>query len=647
MAFLTLGNQLGLWAFAAVAVLLLIYLFRPKPYEKPIPSLMFFLKDKKTSMQRAFLRTLLRNLLFLLQLLAILALAFAVSQPVFELNMPAKAKQTVLVIDNSASMQTKLGTGTRFTKAIESAQNNLEGKISIVLAESTPLVLMDKGSREEASKALASIKPKESSTNIGDAMLLGAQLLGDTKGRIVVISDFISTTGTDPVVAKQTIAAKKIPLKFINLGGDAQNIGITDVKLDKEQTRVYIKNFNDRTADITVKYENNKKTIETISRTLLANSVEVFNFKTAQGISDIMIDGADDLSSDNVVFTNVPDIRKANILLISSTPYVIDPLNSKRFIPQKDPSVTTCSDLNTRMNELTKQKKLKETSSLVQILAALSDLNKINCDYRFPPILPNYNELQKYDIVIFHNFENEFTPVNERDIERAADNGTSLIVTAQDNGVQNQALLNLMPVSIFEQINMNSSLSKSVELPYLKDVEFSDTERHFRAEAKENAITVALDSKDSSVMIAQQSHGMGTVVYYGILDQYSNFKKTPSYPVFWNRLIGYLTETSNLDDYNFAVDRIITVKNPQTGEYEKVLLDEVGIKDVENKQIAVNLINEKESDVSKKVDLGKDIELESYEGEGKEKVEAEYYLILAGLLFLCLEFLYLKWRGDI
>jgi len=180
MAFLTLGNQLGLWAFAAVAVLLLIYLFRPKPYEKPIPSLMFFLKDKKTSMQRAFLRTLLRNLLFLLQLLAILALAFAVSQPVFELNMPAKAKQTVLVIDNSASMQTKLGTGTRFTKAIESAQNNLEGKISIVLAESTPLVLMDKGSREEASKALASIKPKESSTNIGDAMLLGAQLLGDT-----------------------------------------------------------------------------------------------------------------------------------------------------------------------------------------------------------------------------------------------------------------------------------------------------------------------------------------------------------------------------------------------------------------------------------------------------------------------------------
>ena len=647
MAFLTLGNQLGLWAFAAVAVLLLIYLFRPKPYEKPIPSLMFFLRDKKTSMQRAFLRTLLRNLLFLLQLLTILLLAFAVSQPAFELNIPAKAKQTVLVIDNSASMQTKLGAGTRFSKAIETAQNNLEGKISIVLAESTPLVLMDKGSREEASKALASIKPKESSTNIGDAMLLGAQLLGDTKGRIVVISDFISTTGTDPVVAKQTIAAKKIPLKLINLGGDAQNIGITDMKLDKEQTRVYVKNFNDRPAGINVKYDNNKKTLEKINRTLLPNSVEVFNFKTLQGVSEIMIDGTDDLSSDNIVFTNVPDIRKANILLISSMPYVLDPLNSKRFVPQKDPSVTSCSDLNTRINELNKQKRLKETSSLVMILAALSDLNKINCDYRFPPILPNYNELKKYDIIIFHNFENELTPVNERDIERVVNNGTSLIVTAQDGSMENQALLNLLPVNIFEKVNSNSSLIKSVELPYLKDVEFSDTERHFKAAAKENAIIVAQDSKDSSVIIAQHSHGLGTVVYYGILDQYSNFKRSPSYPVFWNRLIGYLTETSNLDDYNFAVDRIITVKNTQTGEYEKVLLDEVGVKDLENKKIAVNLINEKESDVAKKIDIGKDIELESYEGAGKEKVEGEYYLILGGLLFLCLEFLYLKWRGDI
>jgi len=646
MAFLTLGNQLGLWAFAALIPFILLYLFRPKPFEKPIPSLMFFLRDRKISTQRAFLKALLRNLLFLIQLLAILVLAFAVSQPVFELNMPAKSKQTVLVIDNSASMQTKLGTGTRFTKAIETAQNNLQGKISIVLAESTPLVVMDKGSATEASKVLASLTPKESSTNIGDAMLLGAQLLGDTKGRIIVISDFISTAGTDPVVAKQTIAAKKIPLKLINLGGDAQNIGIVTMKLNKEQTKVYVKNFNDRTAEITLKYENNQKTLEKTARTMLPNSVEVFNFNTTQGVSEIMIDGEDDLISDNHVFTNVPDIRKANVLLISSMPYVTDPLNAKRFIPQKDPSVTSCSDLNARMNELNKQKRLKEYSSLVQVLAALTDLNKINCDYRFPPILPNYNELKKYDIIIFHNFENELTPVYERDIERVISNGTSLIVTAQD-GIQNQALLNMLPVNIFEQINSNSSVTKSVELPYLKDVEFSDTERHFRAAEKENSMVVAQDSKDSSVMIAQQSHGMGTVIYYGILDQFSNFKKSPSYPVFWNRLIGYLTETSNLDDYNFAVDRIITVKNPETGEYEKVLLDEVGIKDVETKKIAVNLLNEKESDVSKKADLGKDIELESYEGEGKEKIDGEYYLILAGLIFLCLEFLYIKWRGDI
>lgn len=647
MAFLTLQNQIGLWAFIALIPFILIYLFRPKPFEKPIPSLMFFLKDRKTSKQRAFLRTLLRNLLFLLQLLVILTLAFAVTNPIFELNIPAKAKYTILVIDDSASMQTKLDSGTRFSKAIELAQSNLEGKISIILAENTPLLIFEKGSKEEASKILASIGPKDSSTDIGDAMLLGAQLIGQDSGRIVVISDFVYTTGTDPVIAKQIIAAKGIPMKLINLGDTVQNIGIVNMKLDKEETKVYVRNFNDRGAEISLEYFNNDKIINKSTKTLLPNSVEVFSFKTKQGISEIRIDGEDALSSDNHVFTNVPDIRKANVLLISSLPYVSDPLNPKKFVPQKDPSITTCSELNMRMNELSKQKKLKENSALVRLLAALTDLNKINCDYRFPPILPNYNELQKYDIIIFHNFENELTPVNERDIESTINNGKSLVIAAQDN-IQNQALLNLLPIEVKEKISLNSSVNKITELPYLKDVEFSETELHFKTKAKDNAIIVAQDSKDNSTIIAQWNHGSGIVVYYGISDTYSTFKNSPAYPVFWNNLVGYLTETTNLEDYNFITDRVITVKNFDTGEYEKLLLDKVGLQDINHKKIAVNLLNEKESDVSKKVDMGEDVTQELLiKGGGKEQIDGEYYLIMAGLLFLCLEFLYIKGRGDI
>ena len=53
-----IGNLLGLYGLLILVPFILIYLFKPKPVEKMIPSLMFFLRDQKHKKKASFLRRL-------------------------------------------------------------------------------------------------------------------------------------------------------------------------------------------------------------------------------------------------------------------------------------------------------------------------------------------------------------------------------------------------------------------------------------------------------------------------------------------------------------------------------------------------------------------------------------------------------------
>ncbi|MBI2656901.1 BatA domain-containing protein, partial [Candidatus Woesearchaeota archaeon] len=86
MAMLPFQRPFGLWALAAVAVFIILYLRRPKPQEKIIPSLMFIMQDSKRSKQYAFFQKLMTNLLFLLQLLSILGLSLVAAAPFVKLK---------------------------------------------------------------------------------------------------------------------------------------------------------------------------------------------------------------------------------------------------------------------------------------------------------------------------------------------------------------------------------------------------------------------------------------------------------------------------------------------------------------------------------------------------------------------------------
>lgn len=112
---------------AAIAIpsLLLLYFLKLRRREQVVPSTVLWRKAIQDLQVNAPFQKLRRNLLLLLQLLVLIALALALSQPTVPFR-PTAGKSTVILIDRSASMQTKDGNekkATRLEEAKERARN--------------------------------------------------------------------------------------------------------------------------------------------------------------------------------------------------------------------------------------------------------------------------------------------------------------------------------------------------------------------------------------------------------------------------------------------------------------------------------------------------------------------------------------------
>ena len=110
-----------------VPLLLLLYILRLRRARQVVPSTLFWNEAAEDIQANTPFQRLRRNLLLLLQLIALLMLACAVAQPRFE-SAAGRGGRTVLLIDRSASMQANDGDGgrTRFEAAIDAARGAID-----------------------------------------------------------------------------------------------------------------------------------------------------------------------------------------------------------------------------------------------------------------------------------------------------------------------------------------------------------------------------------------------------------------------------------------------------------------------------------------------------------------------------------------
>ncbi|MBI4150166.1 VWA domain-containing protein [Candidatus Woesearchaeota archaeon] len=608
------GNPLGFYALTSLGILILIYLIQPRPKDVVIPSLMFIMKDTGATKQATFFKKFFSSVLFLLQFLALALLAFSLTWPMMKVMYDSTAGNTVVVLDVSASMQAQDGVSTRFDEAISIAKRSLKGKSSIVLAENRPALAVEGKSEEKAKSLLETIRAKDTRTNLGDAIVLAGDLLEGQEGRILVMSDFAWTEGADPEVVRRLLEAKDLVVDYVKVGSPAKNVGIVDLKIDRLETKIFVRNFNkkENTITLSIDYENAED--KKMSKTILAESMETFVIESKGGITMITIEDDDDLLVDNTAWVSNPQKQKIKAMLVTDTGDI--------FIKN---ALLASGNIDVTVTEST-------------LAGTTFDENK-----------PGYK------IIVLGNADPTKLPPKflERDIKQAVEKGAAFIVEAHEKLPQLDTG-GILPVDIGQKLE-ETTITANVQNQFTKDVTFGSVKEYFRAIAP-NATVVIATASDGSPIIAMKEFGDGKVVYYGINDVKSDFKSTPAYPIFWNNMINFLLGIEDLNNFNFKTGSMLSFDNEReiktpTGTIKtpKIVLDKAGIYEIEGRQYAVNLLSEAESNVAQET------EIQARESEGyvakrveREKdVSLELYLVIGAFFIIFGELLYTKFQGDV
>jgi hypothetical protein len=614
---LQFANQAGLYALLSIIPLIIIYLLRPRPLKVKIPSLMFLMDIERKKRLNVF-RKFLKDPLFLIQLFVLILTSLAVAAPFIMANEEAGGGSTVIILDASASMQAKTTLGdTKFENAIGQADKYLGAKNTIILAESVPVMVIKETSSGSASDALKKLKPKATSTDLSGAILLGRRLLPEG-GRIVVFSDFTSWSGDDPNVAKEVAQANGIIVDFVTVSGRTDNVGIIDGWFEGSDYKLVIRNFNKEAQNVKIDVTTNN--VNALSSTLSLDSQSNGYFtvsKLSPGTTKISLNVDDALPVDNNAYVIIPKTIERNVL------YITDNAKSPSLVALNLFPYTTV--------------KTADTKSI--------------------PSLSGYS-------IVFVN-----SPLSSDAAKSLSDyvkgGGNAVIIASP--GLQD---MDLLPV-VLDSVTNKTSLNV-VQAGGMTDgisIDEVEVKKHFKATLRNGAVAL-VEGGDESEMLAYWKFGSGTVVYSGLADPQGNnifdplnenvwndFHALPEYPLFWKQVIEWVSGSLDVSEFNGKTGQFIklparqTVKTPSDSiTTDLLLLDEVGIYGLPDKDVAVNLYNEQESNLAGSAisaSAGAVTEVPTTTQTIRAPKYLDIYLIIAAMSLVFLELYYLRWRGEL
>jgi hypothetical protein len=240
------------------------------------------------------------------------------------------------------------------------------------------------------------------------------------------------------------------------------------------------------------------------------------------------------------------------------------------------------------------------------------------------------------------------------------ENGRAAIVASQSDLLAID-YRGLIPLVFNDTIKtQGSNIIPGTSETFTSNIDFGIIKKYFMARSVEGAkIVIIAAADDNTPLITFNTLGLGKSFFYGILDEDkeadAGFGKSPAYFVFWKRVVDFATNTPSLKNLNYKTGSVINfgeeqnIQTPKGRITTKSLgLDNSGLYTLNDRVIAINLINEKESDVSNKGSIDE----QGFAQSGlkfQEKIPFELidYFIVIAILILIAEFLYIKLRGDL
>lgn len=313
-------------------MVILLYLLKMKRREHTVSSVMPW-RDAAADIQaNAPLQRLKKNLLLILQLLAVAALCAALAEPYLPVQGSAE-NRIVVVIDCSASMQSTDVPPCRFDQAVSKARNIVgrmgpgDSMLVIAAGAKARVVSSFTSDTNALNAALDDLRPSDTGCDMRQAMALAFSMAAGRRSslpRIVVFSD----GGFEPLSDLPAVRAR---IDFVRVGRRLDNVAITGLDsratpAGDQQVFIGMRNFSDRERRFNLEIYLDDRLIDIREQSLAPGAAEqeiITDTGGAAGRVTAKLDVSDDLAVDNsgsVYLTRRRDISallvgKGNIFL--------------------------------------------------------------------------------------------------------------------------------------------------------------------------------------------------------------------------------------------------------------------------------------------------------------------------------------------
>ena len=305
---------------------ILLYLLKLKRKEHLVSSVMLW-RDAVADIQaNAPFQKLKKSLLLILQLAALLMLAFAIARPFVRAKGIGENK-IVVILDCSASMQSTDISPSRFESA-KSRALDIVGKMGpgdtmlvITAGAKTRVVSSFTSDKKALAAAISGLKPVDTGCNMRQAMALAMSLVAGKSAappRIVVLSDGGFGELSD-------LSAKNARLDYIRIGLRCDNVAITGLDSRKtlsgdQQVFIGLRSFSTRERACNLELYLGGQLLDIREETLKPGESKqeiLGDVGAAAGRVTAKLDLADDLAADNSGSVYLSGRRAISVLMVS------------------------------------------------------------------------------------------------------------------------------------------------------------------------------------------------------------------------------------------------------------------------------------------------------------------------------------------
>jgi Ca-activated chloride channel family protein len=338
---LTLGNTMQflnpymLLTLGLIPLIIIIHRLKPKPRPIDVTNLFLWKAVLKERSYNLSFERLKKNLPLILQILIVILTALALAEPTWT-YLTAKKGNMVLVIDTSASMKTRTGSGMRFDLARQKAlqlvaERNPEQNVLIVEAGKKPLVKTGFINNTDQARILVNkLQPSDAPADLESAIYLALTFVDPAKEDLL----FLITDGAGKDLSGLVNSHPKI--RPIIIAGGQHNVGITKFEFrqhldhsDHYEFMLEIKNFGLSPLECSIRLS--------IDRVLLFEKAISFNAQEKQvliipysglinGIARATLAIDDDFTVDNQAYLSLNAAKEIWVLLVSKGNHFLEKL---------------------------------------------------------------------------------------------------------------------------------------------------------------------------------------------------------------------------------------------------------------------------------------------------------------------------------